>query len=275
MVASTEAADSRRMARPRGGRDLLDRWGRKMVGVGAVAAALAAWELYARSLESNLFIPTLSQVIGALVRLAGTADLWLAYRQTLVPFAWGWLLALAAGIPLGLLVGQSRLARGLSMPYLAFLNALPISTLVPVVVIAFGIGLLARATVVFLFAIVDVVLTTAAGVRYVDRDLVEMARSFGMSRFARFRRVIFPGSMPGILAAIRVGTGRAIVGMVVMELLLVSVGVGRLISRFKDGFESPELYAVVLSLALFGLGALALVRRLEVRALRWRPARER
>jgi ABC-type nitrate/sulfonate/bicarbonate transport system permease component len=276
MIASTDASESRKaIARRRAGRRWFDRWGRTVVGGGAVVASLGAWELYGRSLDSNLFIPTLSQVVGALVELAGSADLWVAYGDTLVPFAWGWILALAVGIPFGLLLGQSRVASGLSMPYLAFLNALPVSTLVPVVVIAFGIGLTARAIVVFLFAIVDVVLTTAAGVQYVDQELVEMARSFGMSRVRRFLRVVFPGSMPGILAAIRVGTGRAVVGMVVMELLLVSVGVGRLISRFKDGFRSPELYAVVVSLALFGLAALALVRRVEVRALKWRPPQER
>jgi ABC-type nitrate/sulfonate/bicarbonate transport system permease component len=241
----------------------------------SVGVALLGWEIYARSLESNLFIPRLTQVIGALGELAGSADLWRAYGDTLVPFAWGWSLAIVIGIPFGLLMGQSRVATGLTMPYLAFLNALPISTLVPVVVIVFGIGLTARAAVVFLFAIVDVVLTTAAGVLYVDRELVEMARSFGMSRVRRFRRVIFPGSMPGILAAIRVGTGRAIVGMVVMELLLVSVGVGRLVSRFKDGFRSPELYAVVVSLAVFGLAALAVVRQVELRALKWRPPQQR
>jgi ABC-type nitrate/sulfonate/bicarbonate transport system permease component len=275
MIAHTEAPDAQE---PVGGlaawRRRIDRWGRTVVGGAAVVAVLAGWEVYGRSLESNLFIPTFSQVVGALVELAGTVEFWLAYRDTLVPFGWGWSLALVVGVPFGLLMGRSRVATGLTIPYMAFLNALPISTLVPVVVIAFGIGLSARATVVFLFAIVDVVLTTAAGVLYVDRELVEMARSFGMSRARRFRRVIFPGSMPGILAAIRVGTGRAVVGMVVMELLLVSVGVGRLISRFKDGFRSPELYAVVVSLAIFGLAALALVRRVELRALRWRPPQE-
>jgi ABC-type nitrate/sulfonate/bicarbonate transport system permease component len=262
------------LAGPPSGRRLIDRWGRTLVGGAAVGLVLLGWELYGRSLESNLFIPTLSQVVRALVELGGSADLWLAYGDTLVPFAWGWSLALVVGVPSGLLLGRSRVATGLTMPYLAFLNALPISTLVPVVVIVLGIGLTARSAVVFLFAIVDVVLMTAAGALYVDPELVEMARSFGMSRGRRFLRVIFPGSMPGILAAIRVGTGRAVVGMVVMELLLVSVGVGRLISRFRSGFQSPELYAVVLSLAIFGLALLALVRRVELRALKWRPPQD-
>jgi ABC-type nitrate/sulfonate/bicarbonate transport system permease component len=76
--------------------------------------------------------------------------------------------------------------------------------------------------------------------------------------------------MPAIMAGMRIGTGRAVVGMVVMELLLVSVGVGRLVSRFRAGFDSPNLYALVFTLAVFGLLALAVMRRLEIYALRWR-----
>jgi ABC-type nitrate/sulfonate/bicarbonate transport system permease component len=254
---------------PRRSKGLSEKTKARLVGTLSVATALGIWELYGRAQETNLFIPTFGQTVGALVDLAGGSELWKSYRLTLEPFLYGWLTALAVGIPFGLIMGQSRVVTGFSTPYLAFLNALPVSSLVPVVVIAFGIGMLARSTVVFLFAIVEVTLTTAAGVRYVDPDVVEMARSFGMGRFRRFRRVILPGSMIGITAAVRVGTGRAIVGMVVMELLLISVGVGKLIARYKDGFKSAELYAVVATLAVFGLVVMALVRRMERWALRW------
>jgi ABC-type nitrate/sulfonate/bicarbonate transport system permease component len=142
--------------------------------------------------------------------------------------------------------------------------------LVPVVVVALGIGMVARSTVVFLFAFFEVLLSTAAGVRYIGDDIREMARSFGMGPLRRFRRIVLPGAMPAIMAGLRIGTGRAVVGMVVMEFLLVSVGVGRLVSRFRARFDSPALYALVFSLAVFGLVALALMRRLEVRTLRWR-----
>ncbi|MCY3951112.1 MAG: ABC transporter permease subunit, partial [bacterium] len=153
-----------------------------------------------------------------------------------------------------------------------FFNTLPVSTLVPVVVIVFGIDMVARSAVVFLFAIVEVTLTTASGVRFVDRDLMDMGRSFGLRRIRRLTRIILPGAAPGIAAAVRVGTGRAVVGMVVMELLLVSVGVGKLISRSRDLFQAPRLYAVVVSLAIFALAVHALMQALERRSQRWRGA---
>ncbi|MGH3383608.1 MAG: ABC transporter permease [Nocardioidaceae bacterium] len=244
---------------------------RGVVGALSLLAGAAVWEVYGRLQESALFVPTFTRTVVALLEQVQTELFWRSYADTLVPFAYGWLGALVFGVVVGVVMGRSRVLTGLGSPYLAFLNALPISTLVPIVVIAAGIDTTARALLVFLFAVVDVILTSAAGARYVDHDLIDMARSFGMSRVRTFRKVMLPGAMPGILAAVRVGTGRAIVGMVVMELLLVSAGVGKLISRYKDTFASADLYAVVVSLGIFGLVMLGLVRTLEDRVLRWRP----
>lgn len=246
-----------------------------LVGAGSLLVGALAWQLYGALQKNNLFIPTFTQMVEALVGQVFTADFWDAYGKTLIPFTIGWVAAMAIGITFGVAMGMSALFSKLATPYLSFLNALPISALVPLVVIAAGIDITAGAILVFLFAIVDVTLTSSAGVRYVDEDLKAMARTFGMGSAAVFRKVIWPGSMPGILAAIRVGTGRAIVGMVVMELLLVSTGVGKLITRYKDRFESAELYAVVVSLAVFGLIMLGLTRNLERRVLRWQPSRKR
>ncbi|MGH8872407.1 MAG: ABC transporter permease [Acidimicrobiia bacterium] len=252
----------------RGVRSLLEP--SRLVGAASILAGVLVWELYARSLENNIFIPTFSQAMVALVGLVQTADFWDAYRQTLVPFVYGWLGSLTVGVVVGLIVGISPTLRSLTAPYVAFFNALPVSVLVPVVVVAMGIGILARGSVVFLFGVFQVLLSTSAGVRYIGDDVREMARSFGMGRLRQFRRIILPGAMPGIMAGIRIGTGRAVVGMVVMELLLVTVGVGRLVSRYRATFAAPELYAVVFSLAVFGYVALAVMRRLETNALRWR-----
>ncbi|MGE0216933.1 ABC transporter permease [Mycolicibacterium sp.] len=247
---------------------------RTLVGAAALLAGAAIWQVYGLMQVNNLFIPTFLQAVGALFEQTLTAEFWQSYARTLVPFVFGWTTALALGIALGVAMGLMPRMSKAFMPYFAFLNALPVSALVPLVVIAFGINVTAGATLVFLFAIVDVVLTSSAGVRYVDKDLLEMARSFGMPPVRRFRRVIWPGAMPGVMAAVRVGTGRAIVGMVVMELLLVSTGVGKLITRYKDTFQSAELYAVVMSLGIFGLIMLGLTRALERRVLSWQPARK-
>ena len=242
----------------------------RLVGAASILAGFTLWELYGRSLETNIFFPTFGQMLTALVDLLQTPEFWDAYRQTLIPFVYGWVSALILGVLAGLAIGLSKTIRQLTAPYVAFLNALPVSVLVPVVVIALGIGVMARSTVVFLFGFFEVLLSTAAGIGYIGDDIRDMARSFGMGPLRRFRRIVVPGAMPAIMAGLRIGTGRAVVGMVVMELLLVSVGVGRLVSRFRGRFDSPSLYALVFTLAVFGLVTLGVMRRLENRALRWR-----
>lgn len=271
MVDITDAVDSRGEAADlprRGWRSQLEP--SRLVGAAALLAGFLAWEIYGRSLENNIFFPTFLSMVEALFGLVQDPVFLEAYRQTLIPFVWGWLASLAFGVVLGLVAGLSQTVWKLVSPYVAFLHALPVSVMVPVVVVGLGIGLVARSMVVFLFGFFEVMLSTAAGIGYISNDIREMTRSFGMGRFRTFRRVIFPGAMPAIMAGLRIGTGRAVVGMVVMELLLVSVGVGRLVARYRAAFESPELYAVVFSLAVFGLVALGLMRRLERYVLRWR-----
>jgi ABC-type nitrate/sulfonate/bicarbonate transport system permease component len=242
----------------------------RLVGAAALIVGFLAWELYARSLENNIFFPTVGSMVEGLVALVQDPDFWAAYRLTLVPFLWGWVTSMIAGVVIGLIAGLNKTVWKLISPYVAFFHALPVSVLVPVMVVAFGIGLLASSSIVFLFGFFEVLLSTVVGVSYISDDIRDMTRSFGMGRVRAFRRVVLPGAMPAIMAGLRIGTGRAVVGMVVMELLLVSVGVGRLIIRYRALFQADLLYALVVTLAIFGLLALAGMRRLENYVLRWR-----
>ena len=116
----------------------------------SVVAFFVAWEIYGQAQETRLFFAPFSEVVESLYDQVQTSEFWNAYRQTLQPFLYGWLLAMAVGIPLGLLIGRFTSISRMSGPYLSFLNAVPVSTLVPVVVVAFGIGMTARVSVVFL-----------------------------------------------------------------------------------------------------------------------------
>ncbi|HUF53780.1 MAG TPA: ABC transporter permease subunit [Dehalococcoidia bacterium] len=241
-----------------------------IVKLSSLSVLFIVWEVYARQQPNHLTISPFSDVVSTVPDLLGQSEVRSAFWDTLQPFFTGLGLALLVGIPIGLVLGQSPFLRGLLTPYLSFLNALPISAIVPLVVIGFGVGMSSRVTVVFLFAIVDIVLNSAAGVQFVRQELIEMSKSFGANRLQTFWRVTLPGSMPGVMTGVRLGTGRAIVGMVVVELLLVSVGVGRLISGYRGRFQTDELYAIVLIIAVLGVVLLEVVRRIEARVLHWR-----
>lgn len=250
------------------------KWFPWLVRVVSLLVFFSIWEWFGRQQETTLFFVPATSMIAAFWELLQTSEFWIAYRETIVPFLYGWLLALVVGVVIGLIIGRFRPAFQLATPYLTFLNALPVSTLVPVAVILLGIGYPSRILIVFLFAVVEIVLNTAAGVRYASADLIEMARSFKATEWRLFRKVVLPDSLPGILAGVRIGTGRAVVGMVVVEILLVAVGVGRLILKYRARFQSAELYAVVFSLALLGVALLTIARLVEKRATRWRTQTE-
>jgi len=247
---------------------LLYRQRAMIVRVTSFCCFLLAWEIYARQ-QSPIIMAPFTDVVVALIELLGTSDFRAAYWETIKPFGIGLTLAICTGVPLGLLIGSSRYFRSAFLPYVNFLNAVPMTAFIPLVVIAFGIGLQGRYMVVYLFAISELVLNSAAGVRYVDAQLIDMANSFGASRFRIFRSIILPGSMPGVMAGLRLGAGRSVVGMVAAELLLVSVGLGQVISKYRGLFQTENLYATVLIMAITGLLVLEVVRRIERRALHW------
>jgi ABC-type nitrate/sulfonate/bicarbonate transport system permease component len=141
--------------------------------------------------------------------------------------------------------------------------------LIPTLVVALGLGLEIRVVTVFLFCVPIIALNSYSGTRSVDSRWLEMASSFGASGFKRMLRVVLPAAVPGIAAGVRLGVGRALVGMVVAELLIVSVGLGLLIQRYEGLLQTAELYATILSIIALGYamarGSQALERRVMQR----------
>jgi len=115
-----------------------------------------------------------------------------------------------------------------------------------VLIMATGLGLLSRVLVVFSFSVVSVAVNTRAGLRLVDRSVIEMAHSFGANEMQLWRKVLLPAALPGIIAGLRIGLIRSVSAMITVELLLLALGVGRLIMTYQDSFQASNLYATAL-----------------------------
>ncbi len=236
--------------------------------LGVLAAMCAAWEAFARAAHS-LLLPSFSQTMLATVDLAGqpaTWDaLWVSNRAMLIGFA----LAMAAGLPAGLLAGRVRgVEQGLD-PYLNFLLMAPVAALLPIFVMALGLGETVRVWVVFMFTIPVIVINVRAGLRKVDPTLVDMAHTLGATERDIWRKVLLPGSLPGVLSGMRLGLGRALSGMVVAELLLIAVGVGRLMLAYQGQFESASLFGLVIMLVIEAVVLMGVSVAIERRATAW------
>lgn len=236
--------------------------------LGVLAALCAAWEAFARAAHS-LLLPSFFQTmlaIGDLARQPATWDaLWVSNRAMLIGFAF----AMTGGLPAGLLAGRVRGVEQALDPYLNFLLMAPVAALLPIFVMALGLGETVRAWVVFMFAIPVIVINVRAGLRKVDPALVDMAHTLGATERDIWRKVLLPGSLPGVLSGMRLGLGRALSGMVVAELLLIAVGVGRLMLAYQGQFESASLFGLVIMLVIEAVVLMAVSAAIERRATAW------
>jgi ABC-type nitrate/sulfonate/bicarbonate transport system permease component len=231
----------------------------------------AIWEIGGRSGNAHL-LPPLSKVITAWVELLVSGQLFQALSISFQALVLGFFLSVLFGVPLGLLMGRYRRLESFLEIYMTALLTVPMISFIPFLVIAFGLGLHSRIWIVFLFAFVIIAINTTAGVRNVDPTLTEMARSFGARESELFVKVILPAAMPMIMAGIRLGMGRAVLGMVTSEMILAVVGFGAMLMTFGASFNSPALFATILTIVLLAVALLALIQYLDRRLTPWRAA---
>lgn len=213
-----------------------------------------AWEAVGRS-GAVFILPPFSDVLARIPELVATPSWQAATVTTFRTFAAGMGLAIAFGLPLGVLMGRSRIADRLLGMWVNLFASAPLSALVPILMILFGLGEATVIVTVFLFAVWIIVLDTRAGVLHVPASLVEMAKSYGASRIALYAKVIFWAALPEILAGLRVGLIRGVKGVIVGQLLVAIIGYGELFELYSRSFDMARFWA--LTILLFG-AALAL-----------------
>jgi NitT/TauT family transport system permease protein len=229
------------------------------------------WEIAGRTGNTRL-LPPLSIVVVAWFDLLVSGQLFRALSTSLQAMALGYVLSVLFGVPLGLLMGRYRRLESFLDIYMTALLTVPMISFIPFLVIAFGLGLHSRVWIVFLFAFVIIAINTTAGVRNVDATLTEMARSFGARESDLFLKVILPAALPMIMAGLRLGMGRAVLGMVTSELILAVVGFGAMLMTFSASYNSPALFATILTIVLLAVALLALIQYLDRRLMPWRNA---
>jgi ABC-type nitrate/sulfonate/bicarbonate transport system permease component len=242
---------------------------RLAISTASVAAFLVAWELAPRlGVVDPFFTSRPSLVLAAAVDVVRSGTLLQDAIVSLSEFAIGFALAVAVGVPLGLLLGTFDTLRFLLEPPIMAVYATPQLALLPIFVLWLGIGMASKVAVVFLGASIPVIVNSMAGVRHVERSLVVAARSFGATRFDLFGKVILPASLPAVMIGIRLGLSRGVLGVVVAEMYVSQDGVGNQIMRLGSAFRVDRLLVYVLLVSTFGLVATNLVRAIEARIAR-------
>jgi sulfonate transport system permease protein len=242
---------------------------RAVISAASVALFLAAWEIAPRlGIADPFFTSQPSRVLVAAIDVARSGTLLRDTIVSLSEFTVGFALALAIGVPAGLLLGTFRTLRYLIDPPVMALYATPQLALLPILVVWLGIGMASKVAVVFIGAVIPIIVNTIAGVRQVEQPLVLAARSFCATRRDVFVRVILPASRPAVMLGIRLGLSRAVLAVVVGEMYVSQEGIGNEIMRLGSAFRVDQLLVYVLLVSAFGLAATNVVRRLEERTAR-------
>jgi NitT/TauT family transport system permease protein len=244
---------------------------RRTLRVASLIVVALLWELMGRMGNAHL-LPPVSKVFSAWLELLVTGQLLGALAVSLQALVLGFAVSVAFGVPLGLLMGRYRSIAAFLDLYMTALLTVPMISFIPFLVIAFGLGLHSRVWIVFLFAFVIIAINTAAGVRNADATLTEMARSFGARERELFVKIILPAALPMIMAGIRLGMGRAVLGMVTSEMILSAVGFGMMMMTFSASFNTPALFATLLTIIFLAVGLLTLIQHLDRRLMPWRTA---
>lgn len=229
-----------------------------LLGLLGACAILAIWQIAAASgvVDARFSSSPLGAVKG-LGYLAESGNLWGATVSTLRSVALGLGIALAIGIPLGLVTGRSVILHGLAEPIISVMYSVPFVVFLPIIIFWFGIGDTARIVIIVWSAIFPLLINVVAGARNLDSNYLQVSRVFCASRRRTLWSVALPGTMPYILAGIRQSVGRALVGAIVAELFMGTNGLGYVVQTETSNFEMDHAMAAI---AVIGVVAVVLTK---------------
>jgi NitT/TauT family transport system permease protein len=173
------------------------------------------------------------------------------------------------GIALGFVMASNETAKEASEPWVQAFNATPTVALAPLFILWAGIGIWSKVMMVVIVVIFTIAINTEAGIRMTSPRLIETFRSFGATRAQIFLKLSLPSALPFILAGLKLGVGRGLIGVVVAELFGARAGLGNLISESAANFDMAGLFAGVVVLAAAGVGLTAVFRWLEHHIVPW------
>jgi len=242
-----------------------------LVAVSVFAAVIGLWEAGSRTgVIPPLVLPAPSEAFAALVSLFDNGLLWKHLGASLQRLVVGWTLGTLLGIAVGFAIGLFSIARAGLAPVVAAIFPIPKIALLPLFVIWFGIGEGSKVATILFGTFFPTVVATYGGVDNVDRNLIRMAQSFGLSRLSIVRKIILPGALPAILPGFRISAAIAIVLLVAAEMIGAEFGIGAYILLAGSLMNTDELVAGVAILSVMGLTVNWLIGRAERFLLRWR-----
>ena len=232
---------------------------------------LGLWEICARShLIDTRFFPAPSNIIRHLFELASSGALWKHTIASLYRLAVGFVVGCLPAIGLGLAIGLYRPVRAAFDPLISATYPIPKSSLLPLILLIFGLGESSKIAMVAIGVFYPVVINTAAGVRQIPPIFLDVGHNFGASRFNMFRTVALPGALPLIMTGIKLGAGMGLVLIAIAEMIGAKQGLGYMIWNAWELFDVETMYVGLFVIAIIGFVMNAGFDAIERAVVPWR-----
>ncbi|MCI2416000.1 ABC transporter permease [Saccharopolyspora sp. K220] len=244
---------------------------RRAVLVGRFAVAvvvLGAWQLTSDRIVPAFYVSSPAAIAGRLAELVTSGELWPHLTQTLVEVAIGLLVGVPIGMLLGIVLGFSQLLSGWLLPYLMALYSLPRVALAPLFIVWFGVGLLSKITMVVTMVLFVIFYNVYQGVREIDPDLLDVARSFRARRWQTGYWIVLPSLVPWLITALRLSIGIALIGAVIAEMIAASAGLGYYIKYSSGLLDVTGVFAGLAVITVLAIVLDQLLKWAERRVLR-------
>lgn len=255
---------ARRLRRPwRSGRESSSRLATRALPLVSVVVFLVAWQIVGNNIDPIL-LATPTAVISAFGQMVGDGELLPAFGIAMGDLGTGFALAIVVGVTVGIVIGRNAVIERVLNPYINFFQATPLIALVPLVVIWFGVGFTSRVAVTFMLAVWSIIINTATGVKETPSSLIDVGRVYKFSRRQSILGIALPNAVPSIFAGLRIGLGKALIGMVIAQMEISITGLGGLVINYGNAFKTAFLLAAIFTASLVGVIAamgLDLLRR--------------
>ncbi len=246
-----------------------------LMTIAVALAFLVAWELLPPALGvPRYIIPTASQCMAELLRMIRLDNLvehtFSTFIMTLIGFGIGSFLGAAIGYVLGLSLFWEKVLS----PYILALQIAPKVAFAPLFIMWFGFTFWPKLLVTILIVFFPILVNVLQAMKTVDRDIINLARAYNLTRFEIFRKIQFPSTLPSLLAGLRIGSTLAVIGVTVGELVGGNSGLGFLISYGEGQANAAMVFNAILLLTLIGIALYSAVAYFETRLFHYIPKAE-
>ena len=234
----------------------------------ACIGLLVLWQVASLALKNDSF-PTALEAIRAIPAILGDKDSLVNFAASLRRMTIGFGVALAMSIPLGLLMGRSRVVASLFNPLLMVIYPVPKAALMPIIMLWLGVGDFSKTLVIFLGVSLPVIYHSFEGAKAVEEKMLWSGAAMGLSAPQRMIRIVLPAALPEILTGCRTGLVLALITMITSEMIARQSGAGNILFNALDMGQYDTVFAMIIIVGVIGIGLDALFERIRAYLVRW------